>query len=67
MSKTIALSLVIAASLGLSACKKSETPEANAMNNAAANADMAADNAMNAAGNALDNASNAVSNASNAM
>ena len=66
MSKTIALSLVIAASLGLSACGKSETTNvADAMNNAAVDANAAAANAMNAAGNTMDNAANAMGNAAN--
>ncbi|MFT3965900.1 MAG: circumsporozoite protein [Sphingobium sp.] len=66
MSKTFALSLVLAASLGLTACSKSETENAsNAVNEAAANAEAAADNAVNAAGNLLDNASNAAGNLAN--
>ena len=56
MSKTIALSLVLAASLGLAACSKSDT----------GNAEMAADNAMNAAGNMMNSSANAMSNAANA-
>ena len=60
MSKTIALSLVIAASLGLSACGETETTNvADAMNNATEDANMAAANAMNAAGNAT-NVANAM-------
>lgn len=66
MSKSIALSLVLAASLGLAACSKGEDNAANASANAAENASNAADNAMNAAENAASNASNAASNASNA-
>ena len=62
MSKSIALSLVLAASLGLAACSKGEENAANASANAAENA---ADNAMNAAENAAANASNAAANASN--
>jgi hypothetical protein len=66
MSKTFALSLVLAASLGLAACSKSEEHNAsNAVNEAAANAEAAADNAVNAAGNLLDNAANATSNVAN--
>jgi hypothetical protein len=65
MSKSVALSLVLAASLGLVACqgKKAENA-ANAADNAAMNANNAADNAMNAAMNASDNATmNASGNA----
>jgi hypothetical protein len=66
MSKSIALSLVLAASLGLAACG-GHTAEnaANNAANAAENASNAADNAMNAAMNAADNAANAASNATN--
>lgn len=68
MTKTVALSLVLAASLGLAACaKKDEGNEANAANVAAENAVNAADNAMNAALNVTDNAANATGNAANAM
>ena len=66
MSKSIALSLVLAASLGLAACSKSEENASNAAANSAENASNAADNAMNAAENAASNASNAASNAANA-
>ncbi|MBP6112541.1 MAG: circumsporozoite protein [Sphingobium sp.] len=65
MKKTIALSLVIAASLGLAACSKSEEGN-NAMNNAVENVTNAADNAVNAAMNAGDNVANAAGNAANA-
>jgi hypothetical protein len=66
MTKSIALSLVLAASLGLAACSgKSEENAANNAANAAENASNAADNAMNAALNAADNAANAASNATN--
>jgi hypothetical protein len=65
MSKSIALSLVLAASLGLAACSKGEENAANASANAAENASNAADNAMNAAENAASNAANAASNVSN--
>ena len=68
MKKTIALSLVVAASLGLAACSKSE--EGNAMNNAAENVTNAAENTMNAAMNASENvanAANATENAANAQ
>ena len=63
MTKSIALSLVLAASLGLAACSGGAENAANASANAAENASNAADNAMNAAMNAADNASNAASNA----
>lgn len=68
MTKTIALSLVIAASLGLAACSKTEENTANVAN-MADNAMNAADNAMNVAMNASDNAMNAmnVTNTANAM
>jgi hypothetical protein len=66
MSKTFALSVILAASLGLSACSKpAET--ANATNNASTNAVMAADNAMANAGNAVDNAANAQNAAANSL
>ena len=65
MSKSIALSLVLAASLGLAACSKGEENAANASANAAENASDAADNAMIAAENAAANAANAAENASN--
>jgi len=66
MTKSIALSLVLAASLGLAACSGSETENtANAAANSAENASNAADNAMNAAMNAADAAANAASNATN--
>lgn len=67
MKKTIALSLVIAASLGLAACSKSD--EGNAMNNAVENVTNAADNAVDAAmnaGNAVNAAGNVAENAANA-
>lgn len=68
MTKTVALSLVLAASLGLAACaKKEEGNEMNAANVAAENAVNAADNAVNAAMNATDNAANAAGNTANAM
>ena len=57
MTKSIALSLVLAASLGLAACSGNhEENAANAAANSAENASNAADNAMNAAMNAADNA-----------
>jgi hypothetical protein len=65
MSKSIALSLVLAASLGLAACSGGTENAANAAANSAENASNAADNAMNAAMNAADNAGNAVANATN--
>ena len=68
MNKTIALSVVIAASLGLAACAKKD--EGNAMNNAVENVTNAADNTMNAAMNAdsnVANAANATENATNAQ
>ena len=71
MSRTFALSLVFAASLGLAAC--SATDEGNDMNlaNASENAMNAAENTMNAAMNAGENVMNAggnvVDNATNAM
>ena len=49
MTKSIALSLVLAASLGLAACSGGAENAANASANAAENASNAADNAMNAA------------------
>jgi len=68
MTKTVALSLVLAASLGLAACAKKEEGNAmNAANVAAENAVNAADNAMDAALNATDNAVNAAGNTANAM
>ena len=57
MTKSIALSLVLAASLGLAAC--SGNHEDNAANMAA----NAAENASNAAANAASNATNNVANA----
>ena len=63
MTKTIALSLVLAASLGLAACSKEAENTANASENMAENAMNAADNAMNMAMNASENAANAVENA----
>jgi len=71
MTKSIALSLVFAASLGLAACTGGAENSANNAANAAENASNAADNAMDAAMNAADNAamaaSNATNNAANAM
>lgn len=64
MKKTIALSVVIAASLGLAACGKKD--EGNAMNNAAENVTNAAENTMNAAENATNAADNAANAANNA-
>jgi hypothetical protein len=65
MTKSIALSLVLAASLGLAACSGGAENAANNAANSAENASNAADNAMNAALNAADNAANAASNATN--
>lgn len=69
MTKTIALSLVAAASISLAACTKE--PETNNVANAVDNAANATDNAANAVGNASDNVANAAgamaSNASNAQ
>jgi len=72
MTKTFALSLVFAASLGLAACSAEEAD--NAMNDAGAmteNAMDAADNtmdaAMNAGDNMMDEAGNMADNAVNAM
>lgn len=65
MSKSISLSLVLAASLGLAACSGGAE---NTTNNAAEN--VAVENATNAAENAMDaaeNATNAAENATNAM
>jgi len=72
MTKTIALSLVIAASLGLSACSKEEAENnmdavANMSDNAMDAADNAMDAAMNSADNAMDAAGNATENVANAM
>lgn len=71
MTKTIALSLVLAASLGLAACSKEEaTNNVDAVNmsdNAMDAADNAMDAAMNAGANAMDEAGNMADNASNAM
>jgi hypothetical protein len=66
MTKSIALSLVLAASLGLAACSGNADNAAHSSANAAENASNAADNAMNAAENAAVNAANAAENASNA-
>lgn len=66
MKKTIALSLVIAASLGLSACSKKADEVANNAANMAENASNAAENSMNAAMNAADNATNTAANMANA-
>ena len=61
MTKSIALSLVLAASLGLAACSGAETENAaNAAANSAENASNAADNAANAASNATNNVANAM-------
>ncbi|RVT40261.1 circumsporozoite protein [Sphingobium algorifonticola] len=71
MSKSISLSLVLAASLGLAACSggAENTTANNAMENTMENATNAAENAMNAAENATNAAANATNaaNASNAM
>jgi len=74
MSKSISLSLVLAASLGLAACSGGDKGANNTVenvatenaSNAAENALNAAENATNAAGNATNAAAN-VTNASNAM
>lgn len=68
MTKTIALSLVLAASLGLAACSKQETTNTVTESNEVAN-DIVnhADGAMMAANEALDNASNAIDNAAEAV
>lgn len=64
MTKSIALSLVIAASLGLSACGQEAVENAvNEAENAAVTAENAAADAMNAAENATDATANAVENA----
>jgi hypothetical protein len=65
MTKTIALSIVLAASLGLTACAKQEENTANAAANLAENAMDTANTAMNTAINASENAANAVSNMTN--
>ena len=68
MSKTIALSLVLAASLGLAACSKEAENTANAANNTAEMANNTAENAMNVAENATNAMSNmATNNTANAM
>lgn len=68
MTKTVALSLVLAASLGLAACAKKEEGNAmNAANVAAENAVNAAENTMDAAMNVADNVANAAGNTANAM
>ncbi len=59
MTKTIALSLVVAASISLAACSKPAEPANNATN--------AAENTMSAAANTLNAASNNVSNAANTV
>ena len=64
MNKSLALSLVIAASLGLAACGQEAVENAvNEAENAAVTAENAADDAMNAAENATDATANAVENA----
>ncbi len=64
MTKTIALSLVLAASFSLAACTKEETPANNTLN-AAENTMNAAENTTNAATNVMSNiANNAGNNAS---
>jgi PBP1b-binding outer membrane lipoprotein LpoB len=79
MKKFVALSLIAAASLSLTACSKSGEPEAansvetNATENAAIeDINAAAENVTDAAANAIDNAAaapadNVVDNAANAM
>jgi len=62
MTKTIALSLVIAAAISLSACKKEEATN-NVANNAVENTANAAENTMNAASSNMTNAANAATNA----
>jgi hypothetical protein len=68
MSKSIALSLVFAASLSLAACGTAETNNA-AADDASANmmAEDAMANATNEMANAMDNAANATNAATNAM
>lgn len=66
MTKTFALSLVVAATISLAACTKEETPVNNTAN-VAENAVNAAENTMSAASNNLSNAANNASNAANAM
>lgn len=67
MTKTIAFSLVVAASIGLAACTPA-AEENNAVNVAADDALNAADNTMSAASNDVGNLANAAGNvASNAM
>lgn len=64
MSKSIALSLVFAASLGLAACaEEADENMTMAADNAAMTAENAAADAMNAAENAADATVNAVENA----
>lgn len=60
MTKSIALSLVLAASLGLAACSGGHEEAANTAANVAETAANAAENAMDMATNAADNAMNAV-------
>lgn len=68
MTKTIALSLALAASLGLTACSEAtEENAANTVNTMAADANMAAENAMNDAGAMTSDAANMADNASNMM
>lgn len=65
MTKTIALSLVLASSLALAACSGSEEATTNNVVNASDDAMNAAENTMNAAGNAMENAANAIANVGN--
>ncbi len=58
MTKTIAFSLVAAATLGLAACSTPEEPANDAVN-AAEDAAFAAENAADAAANAADDLANA--------
>ncbi len=62
MTKTIALSLVVAAAISLSACKKEEAAN-TAVNNAIENTANASENTMNAASSNMTNAANAATNA----
>ncbi|HEY9579852.1 MAG TPA: circumsporozoite protein [Rhizorhapis sp.] len=64
MSKTIALSLALAASLGLAACGDNTTSEnvSTAVDNTVVTTENAAADAMNMAENATDAATNAVGN-----
>ncbi|MEZ5654795.1 MAG: circumsporozoite protein [Sphingobium sp.] len=72
MTKTIAFSLALAASLGLAACSSEEATNAmddvtNASDNAMDAAENTMDEAMNATDNMMDDASNAVDNATAEM